>query len=138
MDDSPGVRVGNETHSVVQAEENIRPLRDVIILEVLDFKPSKTIEVVYQGKPLRGRIRAIGRGTYPKVYDGRKGVRTKSWDSKHFRPTELKVGEEVELGGLELSGYLFQTFLWGSMTCVICREEDVAVVISADEPKATH
>jgi hypothetical protein len=133
MEDSPGVRIGGETRAYVPAEATIRPLRDVIICEVLDWKPSQTIAVIYQGKPLRGRIRAIGRGTYPKRYNGRKGVRTKTWDSNTFVPTECKVGDEIELGGLELRGYLFGTFRWGTMTCVICREEDVATVTSAEQ-----
>ena len=133
MDDSPGARVGNETFDQVSATATIRPLRDVIICEVLEWKPSATIAVVYEGKPLRGRVRAVGRGTYPKKYNGRKGVRTKSWDSNHFVPTEVKVGDEIELGGLELRGYLFTTFRWGSATCVIVREEDVATVASAED-----
>ena len=123
-----GVRIGNETYDQVPAESKIRPLRDVIVLQPLDWRPSQIIETVYWGKPLRGIVRAIGKGCYTKKYNGPKGVRTKSWDSKHFTPTELKVGDTVELGGLELKGYLFQTFRWGSIECVLCTEKDVTGV----------
>lgn len=126
-----GVRIGNETYDQVPAESKIRPLRDVIVLEPLDWRPSTLIPVIWQGKPLRGKVLAIGPGTHPKRYNGRKGVRTKSWDSKAYRPCDVKVGDEIELGGLELRGYLFQTFRWGSIECVICREEDVTGVYNA-------
>jgi co-chaperonin GroES (HSP10) len=124
----PGVRVGNESITCVPAEAHIRPLRDQIIVEPLDWKPSSIIEVVYTGKPLRGIVRAVGPGRYPKKYDGPKGKRTKTWDSKSYLPTELKVGDVIELGGLEIRGYLFQTIRWGSKEMIVCQEADVAIV----------
>jgi co-chaperonin GroES (HSP10) len=123
-----GVRIGNETHTRVPRGTNIRPLRDQIIVEPLEWKPSAVLTVIYQGKPLRGTVKAVGPGCFPKRYDGPKGKRSKTWDSKAFRPTELIVGDLVEFGGLELRGYLFQTFLWGDIEHVICREEDCALV----------
>jgi co-chaperonin GroES (HSP10) len=126
--DSPGTRIGQETYTCVPAEAFIRPLRDHIIVEPLEWRPSKTIEVVYHGKPLRGRVRAVGPGRYPLKYNGPKGKRTKSWDSKTFVPTEVKVGDTVELGGLELRGYLHQTIRWGNKEVIMCREADVAIV----------
>jgi hypothetical protein len=126
-----GVRIGNETYDQVPAESKIRPLRDVTIFQPLGWRPSTLIPVIWHGRPLRGKVLAIGPGTYPKRYNGRKGVRTASWDSKVFRPCEVKVGDEIELGGLELKGYLFQTFRWGSIECVMCREEDVTFVSNA-------
>jgi co-chaperonin GroES (HSP10) len=128
-----GTRIGNETNTIVLETESIRCLRDQIIVEPLDWTPSKIIIIAgYKGKPLRGTVRAVGPGTYPKRYDGPKGRRTKSWDSKAFRPCDLKVGDVVEFGGLELGGYLFTTFLWGLKEMVIAREEDVAIVIDSD------
>lgn len=124
-----GVRVGNETTTCIQANENIRPLRDQIIVEPLAWEPSKIIDVVYRGKPLRGVVRAVGPGVYPKRYNGPKGKRTKSWDAKCFRPTDVKIGDIVELGGLELRGYLHTTILWGTKEMVLCREEDVCGVV---------
>jgi co-chaperonin GroES (HSP10) len=128
-----GVRLGNETLTTVRADERIRPLRDQIVVEPLDWEPSKIISVAYWGKPLRGIVRAVGPGTYPKKYDGRKGQRTKMWDAKHFRPCDVKVGDIVELGGLEIGGYLHSTFWWGSIEMVLCREEDVAIVCEQEQ-----
>lgn len=124
-----GVRLGNETFDSIPADCHIRPLRDQIILEPLDWEPSKIIAVAYSGKPLRGIVRAIGPGRYPIKYNGPKGKRTKMWEAKHFRPCDVKIGDVVELGGLELRGYLFMTIRWGMTEMVVCREEDVAIVV---------
>lgn len=123
-----GIRIGNETFDSIPADARIRPLRDQIILEPLDWEPSKIIAVAYSGKPLRGIVRAVGPGIYPKRYDGPKGRRSKMWDAKCFRPCDVKVGDVVELGGLELGGYLHMTIRWGAKEMVVCREEDVAIV----------
>ena len=128
LEDTPHTRIGNETITVISEKARIRPLRDHIVVEPLDWKPSKVIEVVYTGKPLRGRVKAVGPGRYPLKYNGPKGKRSKSWESKSFLPTALKVGDIIELGGLELRGYLFQTFRWGSKEMIMCREADVAIV----------
>lgn len=127
-----GVRLGNETHDSIPAAARIRPLRDVIIVEPLNWEPSKIIQVVYGGKPLRGIVRAVGPGCYPKRYDGPKGRRKKMWDAKCFRPCDVKVNDEVELGGLELRGYLHMTVRWGSTEMIVCREEDVAIVVEQE------
>jgi co-chaperonin GroES (HSP10) len=123
-----GTRLGNELLTFVRANERIRPLRDQIIVEPLNWEPSKIVAVSYSGKPLRGKVLAVGPGIYPKRYDGPKGKRSKTWDAKCFRPCDVKVGDVVELGGLELGGYLFQTIRWGAKEVVIAREEDVCVV----------
>jgi hypothetical protein len=123
-----GVRITNDTVTAIPASSRLRPLRDVLIVEPLDWEPSKILNVVYFGAPLRGRVLAAGPGRYPIRYNGRKGMRTKSWDSKVFLPTEVQVGDVVELGGLELRGYLFESFLWGDKRCIRCREQDVAIV----------
>src|ERR1700685_826255 len=124
-----GVRIGNETITGVSGDATIRPLRDQIVLEPLEWKPSRLISVAYKGRPLRGIVRAVGKGVYPKRYNGPKGKRTKTWDSKAFRPCDVKVGDVVELGSIEnengtLDGYLFSTFWWGSKEMILCREED--------------
>jgi hypothetical protein len=128
---SSGTRVGNESFDAIPQSATIRPLRDQIILEPLPWPFSDTLEVVYNGRPLRGKVRAIGPGVYPLRYNGPKGKRTKSWRSTQFRPCDVKVGDIVQIGGLSLGGYLFQTFRWGDKTMVICREEDVTGVESA-------
>lgn len=126
MTEERGVRVENNLNAYVPADNVIRPLRDRIVVEPLPWKPSKIIEVVTDSKPLRGIVRVVGPGVYPKRYNGPKGRRSKSWDSKSFRPCDVKVGDIVELGGLELKGYLHNTFLWGDKQMLLVREEDVA------------
>jgi hypothetical protein len=125
---SDGARVTNATITRIPGDATLRPLRDGLIVEPLDWEPSKILNVVYMGHPLRGVVRAVGPGGYRLKYDGRKGVRTRSWESNVFIPMELKVGDVVELGGLELRGYLFESFLWGDKRCIRCRQEDVAIV----------
>jgi hypothetical protein len=121
-------RVGNECFDSIPAGATVRPLRDQLFIEPIPWPFSDIIEVVYTGRPLRGRVLAAGPGCYEKRYDGPKGKRTKMWDSPHFSPTEVKVGDVVQLGGLSIDGYLFQTVRWGDKTCVICRERDVTGV----------
>ena len=123
-----GTRVRNDTLTLIPKSTRLRPLRDTIIVEPLDWEPSKLIQVVYRGTALRGIVRAVGPGRYPLKYDGPKGKRTRSWESQAFRKTEVKVGDTVELGGLELGGYLFTTILWGGKPHIICSEQDVAIV----------
>jgi hypothetical protein len=125
---SDGARIGNDTITGVPATARLRPLGDGIIVEPMDWHPSNILNVVYMGHPLRGVVRAVGPGNYRLSYNGRKGVRTQSWESKVFIPMELKVGDVVELGGLELRGYLFQSFMWGDKRCIKCRQADVAIV----------
>jgi hypothetical protein len=120
-----GTRVKNRTLTFVPAEAQVKPLRDRIIVEPLDWRPSAVIDVVYHGETLRGRVAAVGPGRHPLKYDGPKGKRTKSWEGKPFIKTEVKVGDVVELGGLEIRGYLFTSFLWGSKEHIICQENDV-------------
>ena len=126
---STGRRLGNETITGIRADEYLRPLRDQIVLEPLPLDLGTRLTVVYSGKPVRGRVLAVGPGTYPKRYNGPKGHRSKSWDSKAFRPCDLKPGDIVDIGGLEINGYLHMTVRWGDREVVVCREEDVACVI---------
>jgi co-chaperonin GroES (HSP10) len=121
-----GTRLGNETLTFVAHGEAIRPLRDTIVVEPL---PAEPVILVHVWKPIRGKVLAVGPGHYPKRYNGPKGKRSQSWDSKAFLPCDVKVGDVVELGGKELGGYLFQTVRWGSKEVVVCREADVALII---------
>jgi co-chaperonin GroES (HSP10) len=121
-----GVRIGNELLTFVSKDETIRPLRDVIVVEPL---PAHETLHTPGWKPIRGKVLAVGPGCFPKRYDGPKGKRTKSWDSKAFRPCDVRVGDVIELGGKEIGGYLFQTVRWGSKEVVLCREEDVNGIV---------
>ena len=125
MQESPGTRIGSECFDSLPAHAQVKPLRDHIVIEPIPYPFSQTLEVVYTGRALRGKVRAVGPGHYRKIYNGPKGKRPKSWDSKYFTPCQLKVGDIVQLGGIEIRGYLFQTFRWGGKEMVIARENDV-------------
>lgn len=125
-----GTRIGNESFDSIAADAKVRPLRDQIIVEPIPWPFSDIIEVVYTGRPLRGKVKAVGPGVHPLKYNGPKGKRTKSWESKAFRPCDVKVGDIVQLGGLGIDGYLFPTFRWGGKEHVICREADVTGIES--------
>lgn len=124
-----GHRIANDLNAYVPEDCQIRPMRNNIIVEPLPWKPSSIIEVVTESKPLRGKVLAVGPGCYEKKYNGPKGARSKAWDSKHFTPTQVKVNDIVELGGLELKGYLFNTLLWGTKQVLICSEQDICGII---------
>lgn len=121
-----GVRMTNETINFIPADVKLRPLRDQMIVEPIDVMYSRLLIVNSNTKPLRGIVKAIGPGTFPKLYDHPdKQKRTKMWDSTRFRPTEVKVGDIVHLGGAEIGGYSFETFYWGDKIHLHCTEKDV-------------
>lgn len=127
-----GTRVTNELLTFVREDERIRCLRDHIVVEPLDIDHGTCMALVYRGQPVRGKVLAVGPGHFAKKYDGPKGKRTKSWDSKRFTPCDVQVGDLVDLGGLEIDGYLFTRVIWGSRDVVICREADVAAVVEEE------
>ena len=123
---SEGVVIDRTCTDILPPGTKLRPLRDQIIVKPLAWEPSKTIQIAGDTrKPLRGTVVAVGPGCYPKRYNR---DRSKTWDSKAFRRTEVKVGDMVELGGLELGGYRFQQVVMDNELHVICREEDVTGV----------
>ena len=132
---SRSAELSHKTVTFVPAEKKLRPLRDVIIVEPLDGNLSAIIEVINECKPVRGIVRAVGPGHYPAVYldhngdrlpDHRRKDRKLLTYGKHFVPTSVRVGEVVNLGGLNIGGYAFDTFYWGDVLHLICREADVA------------
>lgn len=122
-----GVTINQGQHHV-RADENIRPLRDNIVLKPLDWDASQVILAVRTGRPVRGQVIAAGPGCYPKIHaKDRSSFRY----SDVFRPTEVEVGDVVELGGLNAydgRGYVFTEIVWGNDLCIQCSEQDVAVV----------
>lgn len=134
-----GVRIGHELLTFVGEHERIRPLRDSIVIEPEEYAPSEIVAVAYAGRPLRGRVLAVGPGCYPIQYRNQytkewsfsvpKGARDMSRPSKAFRPCDVKVGDTVELGGIEIGGYLHTRIRWGDKDVVVCREEDVCMVV---------
>lgn len=116
---------------------------DRILLRPLKWEPSKILEVVRKGRPVRGEIVSIGPGHHPLKYKKDQNGQKKSFEySKHFRPTELKVGDIVELGGLgtfDGVGYSFPEIVVGNETMLVIAERDVAgVVIPQEQGIAGH
>lgn len=109
-----------------------RMMGDRILLRPLPWKPSETIDVVRFGRPVRGEIVAIGPGEHPKKYiRNSQGEKTGFKYSKHFRPTELKPGMVVEIGGINIfdgDGYKFDEIVVGNETLLMCTEKDVAIL----------
>jgi co-chaperonin GroES (HSP10) len=116
----------------------LRLLSDRILLKPLDWQGEEVhgagsrLVVVRSGRPLRGVVIAVGRGHHPvskrtNLGDGRRRVEY----SKHFRPTEVKPGDVVELGGLNVfdgKGYQFVEILYNGEKHLICSERDVCIV----------
>jgi co-chaperonin GroES (HSP10) len=123
-------RIDHDSKTSVPADAKLRPLGDQIIVEPLNVVLSSIIVTHEDTKPLRGIVKAVGPGHYPKVYDHPdKHRRTRMWDSAVFQPTELEVGDVVELGGHGHQGYAFQTFYWGDVKHLFCREADVSGIV---------
>lgn len=124
----------SRAHYIAASPDQVRMMGDRILLRPLDWEPSKIITVVRRGRPLRGEVMAIGAGHNPLKYKTR-GDKTKTMEySKHFRRVDVKVGDIVELGGLNVfdgQGYQFPEVLVGSETMLICSERDVAGVVDA-------
>jgi hypothetical protein len=126
---SIGHRFGGETLLRIPADQLLRCLRDQMIVEPLETIHSRYIIVANRDKPMRGIVKAVGPGHYPLKYDHQeKHKRTKVMASTHFVPTEVKVGDVVELGGAQYGGYAFEQFWWGDVLHLHCREADVCFV----------
>lgn len=118
----------------LRADQKIRCLRDHIVVKPLDIEHSYILQVIERGKPVRGVVQAVGPGHYPKRYDHPdKHRRSKMWDSKRFQPTEVKVGDIVELGSPQgQRGYSFQQFMWGDELHILCREADISGIVTEE------
>lgn len=119
----------------VPAGGTLRPYGDHIVVEVIDFEWSDVLIGTYRGKPVRGTVVAAGPGRYPNRHE--RGERDgKSYhtvrESTQFRRTEVKPGDIVELGGLELNGYdAGVRVLMNGKLHVVCSEQWVAAVHEA-------
>ena len=119
---SRGATLGADSVTFIPADATIRPTQDHIIVEPVDNVFSAIIELPLERvRYVKGIVRAVGKGIYPKHYDHPdKHSRTKMWDSKHFRPCDVRVGDLVSLGA-----YAFQSFYWGDRLHFIATERDV-------------
>lgn len=123
-----GVRVNlNSAPTSLPEGVKLRMLGDQMLVEVLPWAPSEELVVQYHGRALRGVVKAVGPGCHPWRYSP---TRDRRWRSKAFRPCDVKVGDIVELGGLEMAGYPFQELLIGNALHVVVREEDICIVVS--------
>jgi co-chaperonin GroES (HSP10) len=125
----------------VHPDEQIKPLHDYIVVEPLGVVHSAILQVVEHTKPLRGVVKAVGPGHYPLRYDHPdKHKRTKMWRSSVFQPTQVKVGDVVELGSVKVEGrivgYSFQQIMWGGKMHIMCREADVSGIVINEQETA--
>lgn len=139
---SRGAELSHKTTTFVPAEAKLRPLRDQLIIEPLDGDLSSILIVIHERKPVTGIVKAVGPGIYLPQYAAGwppvwypthasppKGKRTMVRESKIFRPTVVKVGDKVDLGGHNTGGYAFDTFYWGDRLHLFnVREEDVTFI----------
>ena len=94
-----------------------------------ELNESDIIESTYYGKPVVGEVVATGPGRHPYVHergekDGKRYHQIK--ESSQFRPTEVRVGDIVHLGGLERDGYSFTQIIMDGALHLIVSEQDIA------------
>ena len=118
-----GVEMNPERMEFMEGE--VRLLGDRMLVRPLNPIQSTILETTWKGKPVRGEVLAIGPGEYPNIYNA---DRSKVRRSKVFRPTEVKVGDIVELGGFDMGGYMFPKVMYRGEQCVIATEKDVCGV----------
>lgn len=118
---------------ILPAGTQLRMMGDRILLKPLPVEHSALLEVVENVRPMRGVVVAVGPGMHPykhrpHAYDRNKKTVVRS---NHFLPTQVKVGDVVELGGLNVfdgKGYNFPTVMIGTQHFLIVTERDVAGV----------
>lgn len=111
---------------------SLRMLGDRILLKPLDWEASQIITAIRQGRPVRGEVVAVGPGIHPvskrtKLQDGRQRIDF----SKRFQRTEVKPGDVIELGGLNIfdgKGYDFPEVIVDGIKHLIISERDVCGV----------
>lgn len=113
----------------------LRMLGDRILLKPLDWDASSIVVAIRHGRPVRGEVVAVGPGTHPKKYkSGPNGPRSLMDYAKRFQPTEVKAGDIVELGGLNVfdgHGYEFPEVYVGNERHIVIQEADIAGVVEA-------
>lgn len=124
-----GIRLSREPQRL-PAGTVLRPLRDQIVVKPLPWTPSTLITIAGDKRsPLRGTVVAVGPGQRVKRYwRNSQGHRVKVGETGQVIPTEVKPGDVVELGGLELDGYQFTQILIGHDLHIVCQEQDVAFI----------
>lgn len=103
-------------------EGSLRMLGDRILVKPIELKLSSIVIAFHRGKTVRGEVVAVGPGEYPNKFNAE---RSKVWKSKVFRATEVRVGDLVELGGLDIGGYAFPQIILNGIMHLIASEKDV-------------
>lgn len=111
--------------------QSLRPLRDQIVVRVVNFEWSDILVGTYHGKPVQGEVVAAGPGKFPYIHargerDGKRFHEIR--ESTYFRATEVKPGDFVFLDGLQDGGRPFEMVMIAGEQHVVCSEQDVAVV----------
>ena len=126
---------------ILPAGTKMRMMGDRILIKPLPVEHSATIEVVENVRPMRGIVVAVGPGMNPYLHRPHAYDRNKKTvvRANHFVPTQVKVGDLVELGGLNIfdgKGYQFPQVIIGTELHVIATERDVAGIVEADRDAA--
>lgn len=127
-----GVRIQLDPDYVqLDHQENLLMRGDRILVRPLNWDASAAIIAIRYGQPVRGEIVAAGPGAYEIAYNR---DRSKCWETNTFIPMQLKTGDIVELGGLEMNGYPFVTMTINNESLVLCTERDVCGVVDYGSP----
>jgi co-chaperonin GroES (HSP10) len=113
----------------------LRMLRDRILLRPLDWEPSTILTIVRSGRPVRGEVVSVGPGRLYRRYRNKGNGKRDYVETAHFIPTQVKVGDVVELGGLNAydgQGYNFPQITIGTETYLICQEQDIAGIVEQE------
>ena len=121
-----GVRLADKSLNFVSGE--VRPLKERLVVKPMPPALSQTIAADWNGEAVRGQVVAVGPGTYPRIHA--KGIKDgKPWrtvrDLKAFRPNDCKVGDIVQLGGMEIGGYLWPHIFIDGVDHILVSEQDV-------------
>jgi co-chaperonin GroES (HSP10) len=130
--EASGVEISRKTPDFLPDGVHLRLLRDHILVRPLDWCPSAHIAIAGGSrKPLRGLVIAVGPGARRKRYKvNARGERVRvSEVNGRPIPCEVKVGDVVELGGLEIGGYSFPEVHIGLERHLIAQEADVCLIV---------
>jgi hypothetical protein len=120
-----GIRISRTRPDFLFPGESLRMRQDHILVEPLEWDTATAIIAIRKGNAVRGKVKAVGPGKYRREYSK---DRSRTWLSETFIPTQVKVGDIVELGGLEVQGYDFPKLIVDGKDHIICSERDVAIV----------
>jgi hypothetical protein len=118
----------------------ISPREDWLIIKPLPPHLSQTLHAEWNGEAVRGEVVAAGPGKYPNVHkrgfrpgkDGKPVEFREVRKSRCFVPTQVKVGDIVQLGGMDVGGYLWKHIIVDGVDMVWCMEADVTFIEGYD------